>query len=430
MASLNDVFNVVISRETGQTQVTSFSIPCFTAAHTVFSERAKAYGSAAEALADGFTSGSNVYKALQLYFSQNQGLSQVIVGRRHIPSVVLTPTVADSTAYSFTLQGSAITFTSDSNATAAEIVTGLKDAIVSAGVTDITTSGSTTLTISPTTAGAGYSLVSLSANLSASYTSPTETWADTVTAVNSANGDWFQFSADTRTRADVLAIAAVMETLERRYIVALADSDIATSATDDTLSQLAALGYDNTSVLVTALASTTFPEAGYVGYFAPKTPGSTNLQDKTISGLVADAWTTSQLNYIKAKKGIYYIKLGGVSVIRNAVVTSGEWADVIDFIYWLTARIRENLWNQEYNADKIGFSSPGIALYEGQIRAALADGVAAGGLASAPAPTVTMPSALSFTAAQRATRNLTGVKFSARLEGAILYASISGTVTA
>ena len=60
----------------------------------------------------------------------------------------------------------------------------------------------------------------------------------------------------------------------------------------------------------------------------------------------------------------------------------------------------------------------------------IAEGIQVGGLADAPAPIVTVPNVLNIDPAVRATRVLPDITFEARLAGAIMYAGISGTVSA
>ena len=154
MTVLNDLISITINRETATVQRASFAVPCFIAAHTAFSERAKEYNSVTEVAAD-FASTSNVYKAAQKYFAQDRGLDKIVVGRRQVPGVTITPTVANSAVYSFTLEGEAISFTSDGSATATEICDGLRAAITSAGVTGLTVGGTTTITIAPSVSEIG-----------------------------------------------------------------------------------------------------------------------------------------------------------------------------------------------------------------------------------------------------------------------------------
>ena len=431
MTVLNDLISITINRETATVQRASFAVPCFIAAHTAFAERAKEYNSVTEVAAD-FASTSNVYKAAQKYFAQDQGLDKIVVGRRQVPGVTITPTVVNDATYSFTLEGGAISFTADSSATAAEIVTGLKAAIVSAGVTGITTGGTTTLTIAPSVAGTGYELNGLSANLSSANDAATEEWADTITAVQNLNDTWFVLSTESHVDADVLDIAAAVETLEKVYVFSSQASGVKTSSTSDIFSQVKALNYDNTFYIWNAAADTNFIECAWVGYFAPQQPGSNHWCYKTLSGITADTLNSSEANYIKGKNGsTYEASIGGRDVVIGGKVSVGEWVDVVIFCFWLKARIQEGIWFQQINSKKIGYTSKGAAVIEGEIRRVLAEGIQVGGLADSPAPVVSVPNVLNISSAVRATRVLPDVTFTARLAGAIMYVDgITGTVTA
>jgi hypothetical protein len=104
---------------------------------------------------------------------------------------------------------------------------------------------------------------------------------------------------------------------------------------------------------------------------------------------------------------------------------------VIIFCFWLKARIQEGIWFQQINSKKIGYTSKGAAVIEGEIRRVLAEGIQVGGLADSPAPVVSVPNVLNISPAVRATRVLPDVTFTARLAGAIMYVDgITGTVTA
>ena len=72
----------------------------------------------------------------------------------------------------------------------------------------------------------------------------------------------------------------------------------------------------------------------------------------------------------------------------------------------------------------------GAASLEASVRQTLAEGIQVGGLASDPEPVVTVPNVLSLSSAQRASRVLPNVTFTARLAGAIRAVNISGSVYA
>lgn len=437
MTTLNNIVDVSITRETRTIQRASFSIPCFIAEHTIFAERAKEYTSLADILSAGFATTSAVYKAATLYFGQTVAPSKIVVGRRLVPSVTITPTVASTTVYSFKANGTLITFTSGGSATAAEIVTGLKAALTSAliptsGASGIVATGSNTLILTPS--GDASSIANYTANLVAVNAASVEDWVSaTIPAVRAVKDQWYMLSIDSHANADVLAVAAYIEgikaTSPKFYVFSSAASDIKTSATTDIFSLVKALSYTHTAYIYSGMA-TSFAECGLVGRFAPEQAGSNIWEQKTIVGLTVDTLTPDEISYIHDKNGATYENVGSVDVVIGGKCADGGWIDESIFVDWLKSRIQESVWALLVNTRKIGYTSAGAAAIEGAMRAVMAEGIQVGGLADDPAPVVTVPNVLNLSSAQRATRTLPDVTFTARLAGAIRATTISGVVFA
>ena len=437
MTTLNNIVDVTITRETRTIQRASFSIPCFIAEHTIFAERAKEYTSLADILSAGFATTSAVYKAATLYFGQAVAPSKIVVGRRLVPSVTITPTVADTTVYSFKANGTLITFTSDGTATAAEIVTGLKAALTTAsipttGASGIVATGTTTLILTPS--GDASSIANYTANLVAVNAASVEDWVSaTIPAVRAVKDQWYMLSIDSHANVDVLAVAAYIEgikaTSPKFYVFSSAASDIKTSATTDIFSLVKALNYTHTAYLYSGMA-TSYAECGLVGRFAPEQAGSNIWEQKTIVGLTVDTLTPDEISYIHGKNGATYENVGSVDVVIGGKCADGGWIDESIFVDWLKSRIQESVWALLVNTRKVGYTSAGAAAIEGSMRSVMAEGIQVGGLAADPAPVVTVPNVLNLSSAQRATRTLPDVTFTARLAGAIRATTISGTVFA
>ena len=437
MTTLNNIVDVTITRETRTIQRASFSIPCFIAEHTIFAERAKEYTSLADILSAGFATTSAVYKAATLYFGQAVAPSKIVVGRRLVPSVTITPTVADTTVYSFKANGTLITFTSDGTATAAEIVTGLKAALTTAsipttGASGIVATGTTTLILTPS--GDASSIANYTANLVAVNAASVEDWVSaTIPAVRAVKDQWYMLSIDSHANVDVLAVAAYIEgikaTSPKFYVFSSAASDIKTSATTDIFSLVKALNYTHTAYLYSGMA-TSYAECGLVGRFAPEQAGSNIWEQNTIVGLTVDTLTPDEISYIHGKNGATYENVGSVDVVIGGKCADGGWIDESIFVDWLKSRIQESVWALLVNTRKVGYTSAGAAAIEGSMRSVMAEGIQVGGLAADPAPVVTVPNVLNLSSAQRATRTLPDVTFTARLAGAIRATTISGTVFA
>ena len=437
MTTLNNIVDVSITRETRTIQRASFSIPCFIAEHTIFAERAKEYTSLADILSAGFATTSAVYKAATLYFGQAVAPSKIVVGRRLVPSVTITPTVANTAVYSFKANGTLITFTSGGSATAAEIVTGLKAALTAAlipttGSNGIVATGSNTLTLTPS--GDASSIANYTANLVAVNAASVEDWVSaTIPAVRAVKDQWYMLSIDSHVDADVLAVAAYIEgikaTSPKFYVFSSAASDIKTSATTDIFSLVKALSYTHTAYIYSGMA-TSYAECGLVGRFAPEQAGSNIWEQKTIVGLTVDTLTPDEISYIHGKNGATYENVGSVDVVIGGKCADGGWIDESIFVDWLKSRIQESVWALLVNTRKVGYTSAGAAAIEGAMRSVMAEGIQVGGLAADPAPVVTVPNVLNLSSAQRATRTLPDVTFTARLAGAIRATTISGTVFA
>lgn len=81
MTRLTDIIEIQISRETATVAQESFNIPLFIGEHTVFTERARYYGSLADVQKD-FGATSNVTKAATSAFSQANKPRQILIGRK------------------------------------------------------------------------------------------------------------------------------------------------------------------------------------------------------------------------------------------------------------------------------------------------------------------------------------------------------------
>jgi hypothetical protein len=88
----------------------SFNVGCVVGYHQHYSDRQRSYTTPSALLADGFLSTEPIYRAAQIYFSQNPSPQRLVIGRRALPPTqVLDLLLTDSTsgdAYSFSVIGS------------------------------------------------------------------------------------------------------------------------------------------------------------------------------------------------------------------------------------------------------------------------------------------------------------------------------------
>lgn len=427
MTKITDIINIQITRETRAVSRASFSIPCFIASHTAFTERAREYADLA-AVAEDFATTSKVYKAASQSFGQQVVPQRIVVGRRQINEVTGTPTVANSTAYSITINGTAYTYTSDANATALEICAGLDTAVGAAAGITFTDNADGTFEVAPTVSGTAMSVVA-SANITLVNTAASETWADTITAVRAASDKWYYVSTDDHTDAGIQAVATVIQAVDKLYGFSSSEAAILTNATTDIFSVLKGLTYDHSFGLYSANADTQFPECAWIGSQAQAVPGSNTWSFKNLVGVTPDTISDTQTTYAKDKYVATYETIGGISATTRSQTCGAEYIDVMVGVSWTRSRMQEGIWFVLVNSAKVPYIQAGISQIETQVRKVIAEGIRNGLYASTPAPVITVPDAATVDANLRATRTLDALEFEVRLAGAIEKVFVRGTVS-
>lgn len=427
MTRLTDIIQIDITRETAAVAQTNFNVPLFIAAFTDFMERAREYTSI-EAVASDFSTNSVVYTAASKLFGQQIRPTKIVVGRRQIPSVTVTvATVTDSTSYTITINEQAFTFTSGVATTAALIAEGLKDTYDLTPITGITVTDNLdgTLTIASTVNWS----IAVGAGLTMAAAFPTESWTDTLEAVQAANDTWYALTAESHTEATVLALAGAIEAKKKIYGFSSSDVTIKSGSTTDLFSQLQDLGYQRTFGLWSATADTEFPECAWIGFQLQERPGSNTWAYKSLAGTAVSTLSDTESSNIKSKNGSTYESVAGRNVTVGAKMMGGEWIDVMVFVDWLEARLRERIWFRLANSKKIPYTQAGATILETEVRAQLREGIRVGGLADSPAPIVVVPDVTTIAPNLRAQRIFNGIEFEARLAGAIHFVGVSGRVT-
>lgn len=431
MADLNDYISINISRETTAVATTGFGVALFVDEFTNFSERVRSYSSTTSVL-DDFDTGSNVYKAAVKYFGQERKPTALLVGRKQVDDVTgLVATVADSTDYTLTVNGAAVTITSDADATAIEIVAALKigvDVLSIAGLT-FTDNLDGTYAVSVTT-GSSWSIVA-SSNLTLNNGISPEDWVEAVTACSEENDTWYVLTASTRSIANQTALADYIETQYRWYYTATNAADAkSVGVTTDIGSVIKANAYDRTKAMWSGEAGSDFPELGHIGLCITYTPGQVDWMYKTIAGVAPDAYSGTVAGVLGTKGYVTYQTLGGVNVTLMANDKSLlEYIDVINLVDWLHARMQEGIYALLVNQPKVPFTPSGATSVQAILLGVLNDQVVIGGLAATPSPVVVVPNPRSLSQADRTGRILSGVTFEATLSGSIRYVKINGTVS-
>lgn len=423
MSELDQIIQITLTRESTPVATASFQIPLILAAFTNFSERTRTYTDF-DAVTDDFSSTDKVYIIAQKLFGQSTVGAvppSIVVGRRQVNSVTFTPTVADSTVYTATVNGVLYSFTSGVGATATTIVTGLKAAIGTP--TGITVSGTSTLIVGPTVVGTPWS-VRASANLVGVNAAPVETWADSLTAVSDDNDVWYALVTETHTPADVQALSAAIQARRKIFGTSSQDTVVPTNGTTDIAYILDSISAGRTYGVYLPTADTEYPEAVWMGSQLAYTPGSNDWDFKRgVGATVSKLNDTARVN-LRSKNMNMYTTVGGVNVFQDGNMFDGTPIDQVIIEDWLYARLQEQIYFRLVNTLKVPMTNAGLVIIENEIRSVLSQAEANGAIDRGWS--VTVPDVLEIPANLRALRTAGVFQFRVRLAGSIRKVIING----
>lgn len=423
MSDLDDVVRVVIFDQTTAIATASFQIPLILSTFTNFSERTRTYTNI-QGVGDDFASTDVVYKMAEKLFGQSGVLGalppRIVVGRRQVDEVTITPTVANLQTYTITINGVDYQYTSDADATAAEITAGLDTAIGAlAGFTVTDNTG--TLTVEVTTPGTAWS-ITVSSNLTKVDVTPTETWVEALEAVEEENNSWYCLVSDVKTVADQEALSDAIQAREKIYGLSSADTVAPTTGITDIGYKLNAKSQSRTFGVYLPTAATEYPEAAWVGSQLAVTPGQNDWDFKRANGVTVSNLTQTQITNLKNKSWNYYIPKAGVNIFQNGDMFDGKPIDVQIGKDWLKARLQEAIYFRIINVLKIPMTDAGLLIVENEIRSVLSQAQANNLLDRGW--TVQTPPVASIPANLRAQRAAGVFVIRARLAGAVRFVDI------
>jgi hypothetical protein len=271
-----------------------------------------------------------------------------------------------------------------------------------------------------------------------------ENWTQALTAMAAENPAFYGVIVCESVNANQQLIAAWVEANLRLCVLASADATIPSATTSDIAAYCQTNAYKRTGVFYDPLANAGAAgddnvDAAMMGQQFPYNPGSQNWAYKTLAGATPWAYSSdTAVSYVLGKNANAYIGVSGVNIVRGGTVGNGSYFDVQWGLDWLQARIQQRVFGALTTNAKIPFTDSGIDVVVSQVKAALQEGVANGILGSPgnnvagqpiPAFTVSAPLASAVYGANKATRTLPNVVFTAYLQGAINIVQIAGTVT-
>lgn len=328
------VIDVTLVYGTAVIDTAAFDIPMILTSHASTLNRADIFTSYDSVLDAGFNPESPAATMASLLFGGIAKPNQIVIGRRALDEFVvsLTTSVALDVVFSVKLKtgstSKTFSYTSLGGDAVNDVLTALKAAIDADSVFGPTTTISivgSTLEVA-VDSGQTTNVVS-STNTSVSAVT-SESVADALAAVSTANPSYFWMLSDSHTDTDTKAAAQYAESTDRIYVFSSQDTDIRDKVSGNTLEDLSLLGYKNTCFgMWSPTANTSFPEAGVVGAIAKADPGTTTLHGKTLTGVTVNSLTTTQIQNILDWNGNVYLREYGVNFYRDGRMVDGNFLD-------------------------------------------------------------------------------------------------------
>lgn len=168
-------------------------------------------------------------------------------------------------------------------------------------------------------------------------------------------------------------------------------------------------------------------------------PGSETWALKALAAVSPCKLSTAMKEYCDDNNITYFTTYAKKNITSSmgGKVLGNEWIDTIRFRDWLKNDMQERVVNLLVLNQKVPFTDDGITGVEGKMEESLKEGQKVGGIAPTeydaddneiPGYTITVPKSADFSDSQRASRQLKGCKFAAKLEGAIQVVEISGNL--
>jgi len=439
--TIQDIVKVTISRDATPVRRASFGIPLLLGINKVFAERTKAYQDLESMLEDGFLETDSEYIAATKLFSQNPRVEEIIIGRRNSDNIVVTVTnIVPNIDYKTTINDVDFIFNSGATPTAETIAAGLVAAI-NGGTEPVTATDNLdgTYDLGADVAGVAYTVaVDTDQTINKPY-SPSDTITSDINAIESENDAWYMIIELLQDSAEVLELAAWIETKNKLLLTTSSDKNIVDQDVATDVTSIAALlrsaEYSRSGVLFwnadylkeTDLGTNKYPDAAWNGVMLPKDPGSATWAHKTFVGIQPLTLNSTQTKNATDKKANLFVLTGADGRTRFGTMASGEYIDIMRGIDWLKARLEEDVYLLLTTNDKISYTDAGIASVEAVVKSVLNQAVVENFIEAGFA--VTVPKIEDVDPIDRQNRILKNITFKAVPAGAIHIVEISGEVS-
>lgn len=262
-------------------------------------------------------------------------------------------------------------------------------------------------------------------------------------AIWASDSDWFGLVVESRTKADILAVASWIEAKQRMFLAQASDADIyadAYSASEDPADLGNALRDKNYAWTGWCWhhSDTEYPDVSAMANRLSINPdnGTTYWRHFSMVEVTSshNALTETQRSNILSKNGNLVLPFGDVATFGPGRLVNGRPFDLQVTAAWTKERVNNAIArlfrNTSERGSKVPFDDDGFATIQNAVLEVLLRGVRVGHFTAAnPAhvPQVVMPSASDISIADQESRTLT-FSFFAKPAGAVETVTINGNV--
>lgn len=441
--SLADHVQLNITVDTVGIARAGFGVPLYLSHNATWPERVRFYTTLSEVAADFPVTTSPEYLFAAATTKQSPRVSRFAIGRAALKPTqayqVSVSTVRNSYKYQLRVAGQGVTattveFTSDASATDGEIAAGLVTALNAVVGRNFTAAGAASpITITGNAAGNWFSVEVVNVDdLSIAQTHADPGVATDLAAIALAEPGWYGLVTAYNSSAYVAAAAAWVESDGRLYGPSVCDTASITGAVGagGTLDALATAGYTRSFGWYHPSPAAML-DAAFFGRWLSYEPGAATAKFKTLVGVTPAIMTATHKANLRAKRANSYETVAGRAITFDGTVPSTQYrfVDVRRDVDWLDDEIRKAVYGTLAVADKVPYTAEGIAQIANVLRGALELGVRKGVLVESSIAVVE-PNIVDVQPADKAARNLTGLRFAAALQGAVHSAiPINGSIS-
>lgn len=447
----SNIVSLTLSSALGGIQQTGYGVCNILTDEGVYGDgaRIRSYGSITE-VADDWATSTDAYLMAAAIFAQEPAPETVKISTEaarvaQVRTIVFSADIITGNSIACTIDGTALTATAfDTNnaTTLAALATKIQ---ATDGVSTAVSDGTHTITITAQNAGLPVSITGVTVTGGASQatatiatTTPSHGIADDITEIIAEDNDWYILLWNEQTLAYQKAAGDAIESLEKQYLTVSDSADLLDSTNTTNAAYYFKNGSYQRSRVFYHTDPTSFPDAALMGRMAVYDPGATAVKGKTLTGIQADTFTSTELAALELFYAFYYGSLGGRNFTVEPIRTDGYYFDAIRDKDYVKSYIEENMalffLNISEAGDKIPFTQAGLDRVEANLRSHLSylentkKVISFEGIDDADK--VVFPSIGDISAADKASRTLNDVSFTCKLQGAIYKFVISGVITA